>query len=1134
MKYFINNRASKKTRGGRSLLRRILDFLILAVVVWLAYILAGRSLRQVAVAQLAELTNAKIKAQSIDFNFDGSVSIEKLVITPEQRSEHDDAVLRAEKVYARFDIGSLLLVRPRLRKITVDSFVFNAQYDLDARLWNTAGLKFDIPKGGAGQVPVVRLEKGTLQYSKVSKGQAQIVIKVPVDARLEPAQDSPTSYSFSITTAETAQAGKSTLNGSWQPGRITITGGISSADVPSIERAWNIKNLTADLSYDANNMYSLQLKIKDLLSSGGAGSEAFASDGPSVFESWAAFTILQRFLNQYRPAGQIDIDLKASGNLERPGESQLDGKVYCKDVSIRDVNFPYLVQHIAGEINFSEKGLTLNNLSGDHEDVKLAFTGWSKDFGPDLQYDIRIKSDNMALDEDLYEALNPKQKKLWSAFSLSGLAAIDYTFSRRPRTEDKKNLKVRLFDAEVTYENFPYPLKNLAGNLLFEDDDITISDLVSQYNGRTITLNGKVAGRSTDRPEYDLTISTKDVPLDSELAAALPAKQRSFYEQFDMNGLSDAEVKIFAPEPNAGPTAFTADVSFKKTSLQVEQLPLVIRDISATAVVSPNSISIQDFTGRYGESAISLTGRIWPTDKAEQKRYCLKLRAEQMVLNDDVIELLPASMGKIFSDWQLKGKISIIADLNKGDVNDCPDDRIIVECLGNSVNFRFAKAAKNQDPVNFKPPAYPLKDVTGRLIITADSIKLDNITAAPVNKMQATEGTSTIKLNGDLDKSGLADNAFSSGRLTLSANDILFDERLGQALPGVLQDLYIKLVPTGRFDLKLEDIQMSPAGDGERNIDFAGNAKLKGCNLNIWPAVKEMAAVLDMNGLYKTAGGFGDGRVSVFADSFKVGGKSVTSLKADLNYDRRSQIWAAESFVGDCYGGKLTGKFEFKQPTEGPSEYQLQVGFNDIDLKQFLSGPNRDEASFVTASNGTDEYQEAREQSQSNGTTSGKMSGSLSLRAGVGGSSSRLGRCRLIITDMYVGKPSPLAKLLHVLKLTDSKDFVFKRMFVDSYIKNDRLVFEKFDLSGESLAFNGSGSMDLKNKQVNLALTVRGKRLAAAEPSVLQSLAENIGSGVVRMDVTGSAYNPDVKIKTLPVIKDSLKILGKKTPKAEK
>ena len=1129
MKYFINNRASKKTRGGRKPLRRILDFLILVTVLLLAYILAGRSLRQVAVAQLAELTNAKIKAQSIDFNFDGSVSIEKLVITPEQESEHDDAVLRAEKVYARFDIGSLLLVRPRLREITVDSFVFNAQYDLDARLWNTAGLKFDIPKSGAGQVPVVRLEKGTVQYSKVSKGLVTVVTKVPLDARLEPAEETPVAYSFSITTAETAQAGKSTLNGSWQPGRITITGGVSSADVPSLERAWEIKSLAAEVSYDANNTYSLQLKIKDLLSSGGTGSETFDFDEQTLLGKWAAFHKLKNFFRRFRPAGQIDFDLQASGNLKRLGESQLNGKVYCKDVSIRDVNFPYLVQHIVGEIDFTENRVSLNNLSGDHNDVNLTFNGWSKDFGPDWKCQIRIKSDNMALDTDLYEALNPKQKKLWSIFSPVGTAAIDYTFSQQSQNRKKRSLQVGLFDAEATYENFPYPLKNLAGNLLFDDDDVTVSDLFSRYNGREITLNGKVAGRSSGRPNYDLTISAKDVPLDSELAAALPAKQSNFYEQFDMNGLADAEVKVFTPEPNAGPTAFTADVSFKKASLQVEQLPLLISDISAKAVIGPDSINLQDFTGRYDQGTISLTGRIWPADQAEKNRYCLKASAQQMEINDDLIKLLPESVGKIVSDWQVKGKVNLSTDLNKGDVNDCPDDRIIVECLGNSLNWSFAKETPNRSSVDLKQAVYPLKDVTGKLIITTDNIRLENITATAAKDLEAAN-TPTIKLNGEI---ALTDNALSSGKLALSANDILFDEHLGHALPRVLQDLYIKLVPTGRFDLKLEDIKMSPAGDGQRNIGFAGNAKLKGCNLDIWPAVKELDVVLDMNGLYKTAGGFSDGRVSVFADSFKVGGKSVTSLKADLNYDPRRRSWAADSFIADCCGGKLTGKFEFKQPAAGPSEYQLQAGFNDIDLKQFLSEPNRNEARFVTASNGTNETQNAREQSQSNDATSGRMSGSLSLRAGVGGGSSRLGRCRLIVTDIYVGKPSPLAKLLYVLQLTDSKDFVFKQMFVDSYIKNDLLIFEKFDLSGESLAFNGSGSMDLKTKQVDLALTVRGKRLADAEPSVLQSLAENIGGGIVKMEVTGNAYDPDVKIKTLPVIRAPLKILGKKTTKAD-
>ena len=146
MKYFVRNRALKKKRSGkRILLRRLVDFVIFAAVVWLAFTLAGRFLRQVAIEQVAEFTSAKIKAKSID--------IEKLVIKPEQIREYDDAIFKAEKVYARFDIGSLLLVRPRLKEITVNDFVLNAQYDLDAGQWNTDGLKFNVPKDWNGRIP---------------------------------------------------------------------------------------------------------------------------------------------------------------------------------------------------------------------------------------------------------------------------------------------------------------------------------------------------------------------------------------------------------------------------------------------------------------------------------------------------------------------------------------------------------------------------------------------------------------------------------------------------------------------------------------------------------------------------------------------------------------------------------------------------------------------------------------------------------------------------------------------------------------------------------------------------------------------------------------------------------------------
>ena len=154
------------------------------------------------------------------------------------------------------------------------------------------------------------------------------------------------------------------------------------------------------------------------------------------------------------------------------------------------------------------------------------------------------------------------------------------------------------------------------------------------------------------------------------------------------------------------------------------------------------------------------------------------------------------------------------------------------------------------------------------------------------------------------------------------------------------------------------------------------------------------------------------------------------------------------------------------------------------------------------------------------------MGGSLSVSGRIGDDYSRIGRCRLAISDMQVGKLSPLAKVLSVLQLTEPKDFAFERMLINSYINRNRLFFKQFDLSGESVAFNGSGWMDLESQNVDLTLTARGRRLATAEPSIFQSLTDALGTGVVRMEVAGNVYDPQVETTTLPVIKDTLEIFG--------
>ncbi|MGD8500923.1 MAG: hypothetical protein PVJ86_09765 [Phycisphaerales bacterium] len=1076
----------------KTTIRRLLTALILAVLLWLFFILAGRALCYIAIQQIAELTNTEIRTESVDFHTNGSVFIRGLVISPSEEQNGDDTILKAGTVYARFSLSSLLLLRPRLKVIDVNDFVFNARYDLDMGRWNLSALKIKPPKGGSDRAPRVRLKTGILQYSKISSGQTQVAVSVPINAEFGFDEETQDGYSFEITTATMASGfGRSRLTGFWKPGSVTIAGGISSVDVPEFEMAWIIDTLAAEFKYDESDTFSLKLRIKDLQSMRSPALDRLKLVGPAFLEKSSPFAALQRFFDRYQPRGRIDIDLETSGNLNYLSESTLTGKAYCRDIAICHYKFQYAIEHLAGQIDFTKNSATLNNLSGKHGDVRLSFNGWSRDFGPDWKYQIQIASDNIPLDNDLYNALSTKQQEFWSAFSPAGFAAIDYRLSRKSQTDKQRKLTAELRGAEAIYEHFPYPLKNLTGKLSFDRDKVVFSDVVSQVNERKITLNGEVITANTDKPIYDISAKTNNIPLDSTLEAALPEKQRNLYKRFRPSGLASGWVKIWTQD--SGPASFTADLSFEKASLKSDQFPLPVSDISARAVFSPDLITVREFSGLHGDASISLTGQIQPDQEYRQSRYRLSLKVEDTELNDDLLNLLPESTKKIVAQFKPEGRVNLIADLNKESLTKPPDCGITVKCLGNNLTIP-------------KLP-YPLKDTTGTLTMDANNIKLKDITATLGDDVPATTNRATIKLDGEV---SLVDAAFSGAMLHLSANNILFDEQLRLALSQRGRTLYDKLSPAGLFDLDFENIRIDRADDDQESLDFTGAVTFKDCSFKISGSEIELVdTALKTEGSYKTGEGLSSCQAALDGGTLKTLDKSFTNLKANISYDPNSRSWSTEDLIADWYSGRLRGKFVFKQPAQQAGEYVLQTGFDNVDLRQFLSDTK---------------LQDARE----NGYTTGKMNGSVSVNARIDDNSSRIGTCRLAISDMQVSKLSPLAKLLNVLQLTEPRDFAYDQMFVDSYIRHDGLFVRKLDLSGQGLAFSGSGSVDLKSLNVDLTLTARGRRLLTDDPSVLQSLTEGLGQAVVRMDITGNLYDPKITRKTLPVIEDTLHILGAK------
>jgi len=1068
--------------------RRILTGLILAALLWPFYILAGRALCHIALAQIGGLTNTRIRTESVSFRAGGSVLIKKLVVSASEEQDDNDAILKAGEVYARFSLGSLLLFRPNLKVIDVNDFVLNAQYDLDTDRWNLSGLKIKAPKDKPSKMPRIRLNSGILQYTKASEGKAEVAVSLPLDAEFGSDDKTPKGYAFEITTANQVSGfAQSVLTGLWEPGSVEITGGISSVDIPEFEMAWIISHMAGELVYDRDGTFSLDLNVRDLLSIRNPAPDKLVLVEPASARS-SPFAALQRFFDRYQPSGRIDVDLDASGSFNRLSESMLTGTVSCKDIAICYYKFKYAIEGLAGQIDFTNSSVKLNNLAGTHGDVRLFFNGWSRGFGPDWKYLVKITSDNMPLDNDLYDALNPKQQEFWTAFSPAGSAAIDYQFGRESPTDKWKKLIVEPRGAEAVYCSFPYPLKDLTGKLAFERDRVVFSDLVSQADDHKITLNGEVVTSGENEQTYDINARIKNIALDSTLEAALPAKQRDLFKRFDPCGLASGWVNISAQAE--GPASFTADLSFEEASMKSDKLPLPITDISARAVFSPDSIIVKEFSGKYRDGLISMTGRIEPNDELGEPLYDISVTFDDAELNDDLFDLLDESTKKILAEWKPAGRVNLVADLNKESPSESVNFAVAIECLDNTVSFP-------------KFP-HPLKDVTGTLAFDGDVVELRDVSATLDCGEPEPQDEATVSVSGQVK---LVNSTFDSAVLRVLAKDILFDEQLSLALPRRTHSLYDGLAAPGRFDLDFEDVRIRRTNDGKKSIDFTGDVTLKDCGFRVSGSRIELDSVLKTKGQYEMGRGFSNCRATLDDGTLKVWGKTLRSLNSDIFYDPNQATWSTEHLVADFYGGKLKGKFVFNHSAERAGSYVLQTGFDNVDLKRLLADTKLEEA-------------------PENGYTTGQMDGSLSINAQIGEISTRIGACKLAINDMQVGKLSPLAKLLNVLQLTKPKDFAFDRMLVDSYIRGNNLSVRTLDLAGRAFAFSGSGQLDLRSLNVDLKLTARGQRLATDDPSILQSLTEGLGQAIVRIDVAGDLNEPKITTETLPVIRETLQVLG--------
>lgn len=1018
--------------AAHKMLYAVIEITALCLLIGIFLITSGRALKRIAIQQIAEFTNTNIRTASVNFDFDGSVHIDGLIVEPRERAERssDSIILRADRVNAHFDVMSLLTFKPRLNHITIDDFEFNAVYDQDENRWNLSAFSFAPAAGSSSAMPSVELNSGKLRYTKISNNEQKVIFEIPVDAKFGFDEKTLAGYNFDITTAKMQGGfGKSNLKGYWQPGRVTLAGGLSSADIAAFEMVWIVNLFAGEIEYDNDKNFTAKLRIKDMANKVRGFDQAHKIDDVTLSKKFGILRVLQNLITQYRPVGRVDLTLAVSGKLDQLKDITILGSVDCKDVSVLHKKFPYQVDQLKGRIDFTETGMSLNHLHGRHDDVELYFDGFAKGFGSDHEYQIQIRSENMLLDENLHNALDSKGKKFWAAFLPGGSAAINYT-SMRDSQGKQSALAVELTDASALYKHFPYPLKNLTGTLMFAQNTVTLSDVTSQMGRRKIILNGNVISSPDSLPIYDISIEADNIPMDQTLLDALPKGQKYFYSQYDLPSLFDKDMELY------------------------------------------------------------LDARLWTSDQMDRPFYQLLLSLDNIVLSEKIFSVLPKSMKKTIDKLKPKGTINLSAFLNRPQADIEPDYKVTVNCLGNDIELGDT--------------SYPLKDLTGQITVTKDRVVLDDIKATAGDVTQIGVDKPTVKVNGQM---LISQKGFTSGSFQLDANDILLNDQLYIALPESAASRYRKVKPKGRFDLNKMNVQAVVDADGKNNFTFSGDGAMKdGHFQNLGVITAFDGKIKNIRTTFRTDKGFGNLDADISDAKLTIKGKTIDSLQTHIFYDKNKKLLQTENFAGKLYGGKIVASFELDALNR---QYVLQSGFRGVNLKKFLSDT-------------------APEPNASDGYSTGQMQGTLNVAANLGDSTSRIGRCQLAIDYMQVGKLSPLDKLLIILQLNGPKDYAFDQMIVDSYIKGDNLHFAEIDVSGSALAFTGTGNLNLETENIELVLNGRGKRSAMTKPKGLASLTEGLSQAVLRIEVDGNVYDPKVKTKTLPIIKDAIGLFGKK------
>ncbi len=530
--------------------RRRRRWILIPLALLLVLLLLTRTwaLRAFVEPRLERALGCEVAMGRVILEPDGRVVIRNLRL--QLPGVQDDAaeVLRARRLDATIDWSALFAGEFRMTRISLIRPRVRLSQSLEDDALNIQAFpRAAAPSGAVMQtLPAVNVVDGLLEFGEHTSTTYTSLHTVPIEGGATPRKNEPVVYDISLREIVPIVDGRPAQ----EP--LLLAGSIDTADVSGNLRLFNV-----DLSRWAERTAPARYRdqITDLQIRGVVRETEFAfSDEDGVVAT----------INLENVGMRLPIDENPA-----PGERLLPG------APLRRME----MSNVTGRIQFDRNGVVARGLRGTIEDLNYEVSFQTEGLALDAPFRLDVRTVDgftVASTPELLPFAPEIVRRRFRTFSgPTAIVDAEVTVQRAASTPEGParptiNGVIRFRDGAAAYENFAYPVTQLAGLVAFNDEEIRIESITGVGpTGAKLFADG-VISPPADGAQVDLDITFVDVPIDREFEQSMPESRRAIIAALvDQEAYAEL-IDRGLVQPSAARNAALARLSELKTRMLTE------------------------------------------------------------------------------------------------------------------------------------------------------------------------------------------------------------------------------------------------------------------------------------------------------------------------------------------------------------------------------------------------------------------------------------------------------------------------------------------------------------------------------------------------------------------------------------